>query len=258
MTGFSAFMKKEWMECRRSSKIYILLGIFVLLGILGPVMALYTPELLKYVAEASGTDMLGDLITEARSLDSWIQFFKNIGQIGLIVMVIMYAGSFSYEYAGGKLTNLVSKGLSRSAVVMAKLIVTSVSFTFYYFLSMLATLIMTEVFWPGSYCGRELMASALLWLYGIMLICVLMLGGAIFKRFIGNLLFTGGFVILLLIPTIITQLDKYNPSSLSSYNVVYIDGVIELDFFMWPAIIAGIICVASIVAAMIVIKRKKL
>ena len=43
MKTMLAFWKKEWMDQFRSAKFYILMGVFVLFGIMNPVTAKITP-----------------------------------------------------------------------------------------------------------------------------------------------------------------------------------------------------------------------
>lgn len=52
MRAFLAFMKKEWMEQVRSSRLVILTIMFVLFGIMNPAIAKLTPWLFEVMAES--------------------------------------------------------------------------------------------------------------------------------------------------------------------------------------------------------------
>ena len=52
MRAFLAFMKKEWLEQIRSSRLIILTILFVLFGIMNPAIAKLTPWLFEVMAES--------------------------------------------------------------------------------------------------------------------------------------------------------------------------------------------------------------
>ncbi len=53
------------------------------------------------------------------ALTSWTQFFKNI-PIVLIAFVLIYSDIFTKEYKSGTLLLVLTKGLSRYKIVLAK------------------------------------------------------------------------------------------------------------------------------------------
>lgn len=46
--------------------------------------------------------------------------FKNMSQIGLVVLLLTFSGMLPCKYAKGTLTNLLAKGLSRKTVALSK------------------------------------------------------------------------------------------------------------------------------------------
>lgn len=75
------FTKKELLEVWRTKRLLILLVVFIIFGILSPLMAKLTPEILKssFGSEVQLT------IPEPTSIDSWVQFYKNITQMGIYI-----------------------------------------------------------------------------------------------------------------------------------------------------------------------------
>ena len=73
MSHFRVFFKKEMVEHIRTYKLLIMLVVFFIFGIMNPLTAKLTPELLeKFMPE-------GVLISlpEPSSIDSWAQFYKT-------------------------------------------------------------------------------------------------------------------------------------------------------------------------------------
>ena len=100
MKSMIAFMKKEWMEQLRSSKVMILGILFVLFGVMNPAVAKLTPWLLELMSESlaeSGMVITGVTIG---AMDSWVQFFKNI-PMALIVFILLESNIFTKEYQTG-------------------------------------------------------------------------------------------------------------------------------------------------------------
>ena len=117
-----AFLKKEWMEMTRTGRMWILVLIFVLFGIMNPAMAKLTPWMMEMMSDSLAD--AGFLLTEIQVdvFDSWIQFYKNI-PMGLIIFVLMCSGIFTAEYQKGTLIPVVTKGLSRRKILAAKTVV---------------------------------------------------------------------------------------------------------------------------------------
>ena len=119
MKSMIAFMKKEWMEQLRSSKVMILGILFVLFGVMNPAVAKLTPWLLELMSESlaeSGMVITGVTIG---AMDSWVQFFKNI-PMALIVFILLESNIFTKEYQTGTLLLSLTKGLSRYQIVISK------------------------------------------------------------------------------------------------------------------------------------------
>lgn len=115
MTNFIVFLRKEISEFMRSYKLLILFSSFVLVGIISPLTAKYLPEILEW---AMGNEQIIEIYPDAS--DAWMQFCKNITQMGMIISVILFSGSFPDEFQKGTLVMLFAKGLKRKTVLISK------------------------------------------------------------------------------------------------------------------------------------------
>ncbi|MBK8434017.1 MAG: hypothetical protein IPL28_23205 [Chloroflexi bacterium] len=59
-------------------------------------------------------------VPEPTAVDAYSQLFKNLTQMGMIVLLLVFGGMLSNEIARGTLLNMLTKGLSRHAVILAK------------------------------------------------------------------------------------------------------------------------------------------
>lgn len=119
MSGYVAFLGKEWLEIRRTWRIWVIPGMLLFFAVTSPIMALVAPSLISSLAESKP----GMTITlpPATAYDAGAQFLKNLSQLMIFALILGFAGSVSGERSTGTAVLAVTKPLSRSAFVMAKL-----------------------------------------------------------------------------------------------------------------------------------------
>ena len=254
MKSYIAFTKKEFCENVRTYKLFIMLAVYLLLGIMSPVTAKVLPQLLKSLMPEG----MSITLSEPTALDSWAQFYKNVPQIGLIVLVILFSGTMANEFGRGTLINMLTKGLSRRVVILSKFTMAALIWTLSYALCFAVTYFYTAYYWGGDVVHDVLLSAFALWLFGVLLIAGIMLGGVLFKNHYGNLLFTGGFAAALLILNIAPALQVYNPVTLASVNMSLLAGEAAPTELLWPAIIAGAAIVALVAAAVALFNKKQI
>lgn len=214
MNGLIAFTKKEWIEQIRSYKALILLVVLFLFGMSSPLLAKITPDILSQLP-VQGITLS---IPQPTALDAWAQFFKNISQMGIIVLLLVYAGTLSQELSKGTLVLPLSKGLSRSAVIGAKFFTAAASWTGSYAVAALISCGYTQYLFGHFYEPRLLFALFCLWLFGLFLLAVLLLTGALVPGSYGGLLTTAIVLGVLLIANVFPRLQKWNPITLAAQN----------------------------------------
>ena len=253
MKSYIAFTKKEFYECWCTYKLFIMLAVFLLFGMMNPITAKITPQLLESLMPAE----MNFTMAEPTALDSWAQFFKNVPQMGLIVLVIIFSGIMANEFSRGTLVNMLTKGLSRSVVILSKFTMAATVWTLSLLLCFAVTYAYTAYFWSGTIRNIGFSVSCL-WLFGTLLLAMIMLGGVLFKNSYGNLLFTGGFVVALILLNIAPKLQKYNPITLTSSNMALLTGDMAVRDFTWSIVICGIATIAFIASAIVLFNKKQI
>lgn len=252
MRAYLAFTKKEFFENLRTYRLFIMLIVFLLFGFMNPAIAKIMPDILK----SATTKGMKITIPTPTALDSWGQFFKNAGQMGLLVLVIVFCGIMANEFSRGTLINMLTKGLKRSTVIFSKFTMAAVIWTLSYLLCFIVTYFYTAYFWKMSGMHHVFLTFFSLWLFGILLITLLIFGGALFKNIYGSLLFTGGAMVVMMLINIAPKLQKYNPIILSSDNMSLLTAQKEVADFM-PAIIICATLIIALVALSVAVFNKK-
>lgn len=224
MRATGAFFKKEIIEHMRNYKLFIFLIVFAVIGILSPLSAKFLPELLENLMDENITIIIQD----PTYVDSWVQFFSNVNQIGLVVMVLVFSPIMSREYEKGTLVHMVTKGLPRLSIYSAKLSVLYLSWTVFYWLSFAITLGYTALYFPDSSVDGLFLATFSMYVFGLLLLALLLFSAILFESTFAPLLSVAGFVGLLFIGGLVPLIQEWSPLQLGSRNVEWLMDV-EMD-----------------------------
>jgi ABC-2 type transport system permease protein len=251
---YFVFTKKELLENIRTYKLFIMLVIFLIIGMISPLTAKLMPEILK------GINMEGISITidKTTALDSYTQYFKNTTQMGLIAYVIIYSGMISTELSKGTLIPLLTKGLSRNHVILSKYTSTLIIWTLCVFLSFGVTFGYTRYLYPHDVLSNLILSVTCLWLFGVFLLSVMILMSVCTQGNYGSLLLTALLIGLLFLINIIPDVQKYNPIYLVSNNITMLDNTYEVSKVYPTIIITVMSSILFVVTSIQVFKRKQL
>lgn len=254
MRRYLVFTKKELIENIRTYKLFIMVTIFLIIGIISPLTAKLMPEILKSI------DMEGISITleKTTALDSYTQYFKNATQMGLIAYVIIYSGMISTELTKGTLIPMLTKGLSRKHVILSKYTATFIIWSLCVFLSSGITYGYTRYLYSQNVLSHLLISITCLWLFGVFLLSVMILMSTCVTGNYGSLLLTALLIGLLFLVNIIPDVQKYNPIYLVSNNVTILDSAYEVTKVYPSIIITVLISILLVFTSIQVFKSKQL
>ena len=252
MNAYIAFIKKEFSEYLRTYKFSVLITVFLLFGFMNPIFARFLPELLAALLPEGMSINLGT----PTALDSWAQFFKNVSQMGAMVLVIIMSGIIANEFTRGTLINMLTKGLPRPTVILSKFTAATAIWTVSYMLCFAVTYVYTAYFWSMSGITNLFLSIFSMWLFGVLLISLLILGGVLFRNIYGSLLLTGGAVVFMTVLNIAPAVQKYNPIILSSDNMALLTSQKAASDFT-PAIIICMVAIIALITISIGLFNKK-
>lgn len=251
-----AFMKKEWMENVRTGRIWILLIFFGLFGVMNPAIAKLTPWMMEVFSDSLMSQGLVLTEVQVSAADSWMQFYKNI-PMALLVVVLIYSQTFTGEYQTGTLIPVITKGLSRRKIVLAKLSVLMTVWTICFFMCYGITCAYNAYFWDNSVVEHPLFAAFCYWLFGIWVLALLILFSASMTSNVQVLLGTGAVVLGIYLLGLIPKLGKFVPTKLMGGVQILQGAAKQADCY----VSIGISCVTIIfwiVAAVMSFDHRKL
>ncbi|GFI68413.1 hypothetical protein IMSAG249_00230 [Lachnospiraceae bacterium] len=215
-------------------------------------LAKFTPEILSALA----ADM--EMTSEPVALDAWKQFYKNISGVGFSAFIILFGSCLSNEYSKGTLVLMVTKGLSRKAVILAKYTVAAALMTISYWIGYAATYGYTALLWNDNHLSNVAFAAVSLWIVGFLYLSILMIGCVIFRQTFTSILFTGGIVAIISLLGMIEPVAKFNPFILTSKNIDLISGEAVPAEFMIPAVISIALSIFGVLLAIRLFNKKQL
>lgn len=254
MTQAWALFKKEIMEFSRNYKLLIVVSVFLLFGFLNPLSAKFLPEVLSSVLPKE----VAESFPAPTAFDSWVQFFKNISQLGLFVIVLVFGSILSSERQSGTLIILLTKGLPRQTVLHVKASFAMLVWTASYCLTFIITFAYTQYYWPDNAVTQLFLALFLLWLFGIFLIEIIVLGNVLFRSFFSTLLFTAVVLVLLFIISIFPKLEKISIIRLALDNNAVLHGSFTWSDFGYPIALTIILILSLHTLAVTLFNRKSL
>ena len=256
MSTLLAFMKKEWTENVRNSRLTLLVIIFILFGIMNPAIAKLTPWLMKTMAASLEETGLVVNSVEVDAMTSWAQFYKNI-PMALVIYVLLFSSIITSECQNGTLIPILTKGLARSKVIIAKTTLMLVFWTLCYWLCYLITYGYNAYFWDNSIVSNLIFPAVCYYLFGIWIITLIPLMSTIASSSTYVLAGTAGIYLISYLISFPAALKKYTPARLAESTGLLIVQSSPSDYTLC-IIIALLLSIINIIASVILFNRKNL
>lgn len=238
MHSLIVFTVKELREQVKTFKGLVIFIVLLVFGMTSPLLAKLTPEIIKMASAQIKIQM-----PDVTYLDAYAQFFKNISQMALLVVILVFCGSIVTETTKGTAQIMLTKRLSRSSFIVSKFLSCVVVWTISYAVSAALCICYTVYLFPTGKPSNLVLSLLCMWLFGIILIAATLLSSSVFGNY--ALAAVGSFALwgLITLLSIFTKLKDYLPSSLSSENMALISGSVKASTMLFP-IITGILLTA--------------
>jgi ABC-2 type transport system permease protein len=244
MSGTGAFARKEVGEILRTWRLWVLPGILLFFAVTGPVLARFTPQI---VGALAANQLGGFQIPTPTYLDAYAQWVKNLAQIVLFALIIIYGGLVSGESKSGTAILVLTKPVSRSAFVVVKAAVHALFFAVLLLGGTLVTWGLTALTF-GSAPGSALWSSSLVSLVlGELFIAVMTVLSVLIGSSAGAAGAGLGAYALLSIAGIWKPLARFSPAGLGTAADV-----------LWPVLTSLALMVALVALAAALFRRKDL
>lgn len=242
MTGATEFALKEVREILRTWRIWVLPGIVFFFAVTGPVLARFTPELLGALV---GNQLGGLKLPPPTFADSYAQWIKNLSQIVVIAVVIVYGNLVSGEIRSGTAALVLTKPVSRTSFIVSKAVVQSAFVVTVVALGGLLTWVLTFLIFgtaPAAALWRatgEFLVLAVLFV-GLMTLLSVLIGSSAGAAGVGLAAY-----VLVSVAAIWTPLTDHSPAGLATQPAALAAG--KDVAALWP-IVTGLALTCVFVA----------
>jgi len=124
--SFFVFAQKEVVEILRTKRLFVLACVFLFFAFASPMLARFMMEFLVMLMPADEMAMFIEIPPPAWQ-DSYMQFYGNMSQIGVITVILLFMGIVLDEQRKGTAALMMMKGLTHTGFIMAKFAVISIS-----------------------------------------------------------------------------------------------------------------------------------
>jgi len=251
----TAFLKKEFFEIIKTNKIIILPAIFIFFGLLSPLTAKYTPQILESVFKSYG--MASIEMKDSLFTDSYAQLFKNISQLCFII-ILVFAGTIVGEKVKGTVMLVLTKPVSRSNFIISKFIAAVSLYSISFLLACIACVYYTFLLFPEYYNSNLVLSLCTLWAFGAFFIAMTIFSSTITKSFTAaSVLGIAGYL-LVSGSTIIPYVRDYSPGILTSLGLDILTGKSAPTDLIAPLAVTILLAAAFIVGSVYVFKNQEI
>lgn len=254
MKKFIAFTKKEFLEQIRTYKWLIVFSVFFVFGMTSPLLAKITPDII------SGMKMGGVKIKvpEPTILDAYGQYFKNLTQMGMLALLLVFGGTISNELMKGTLINILAKGLPRSTVILSKYAAAVSLWTTGFLLSAVTDYGYTVYLFRNETVKHLIYSLFCMWLFGCFVIALIFLSSTIAAGYFGGLVLSVAALMIMLMVNIIPKAVKYNPVTLASKNLALLNGTQTVNGLRITVLITLMLSILCLYLSTLLFNKKKL
>lgn len=251
--NFITVFRKEMLEQWRTYRFLIVAAVIVAFGLASPLLAKFTPEMLKAVPGVPPE--LASIIPTPTVADAVAQYVKNMSQFGILLALLMAMGMVVGEKERGTAAFFLTRPVSRETFILAKFAALAVIFILSLAIAALGCWYYTYVLFEPLKWGPFLALNGLMLVVFLVYMALALLASALART---NGTAVGlAFLALILVAGLgaIPRLAEYLPGKLFGWGTELMLGTPEPA---WPAlgISAGII-VAALLAAILIFRRQE-
>lgn len=159
---FGTAVAKELRQQWRTRRMLVVGAVFALFGLVSPLIARFTPELLSTI---EGAEQFAELVPTPTTADALTQYVKNLTQFGFIIAILLGMGAVAGEKEKGTAALILSKPLPRWAFILSKFVAQALVYLLGFAVASLGAYYYTLILFDPLQLGPFLLGNVLLLLW---------------------------------------------------------------------------------------------
>ena len=254
---FKAALKKEWKEAIRRYRLLVVIGVFLIIGVLSPVSAKMLPKMMEMVASQSKEQGFEFSYSKEPTVnDALIQYNKNLGLLPILI-AIMGMGLVAEEKIKGTAETILTKPVSRTSLILAK-------FNIFLVLTLLGMIVGGAVciFYTSILLGQVdianfLFLNFLLLFYFIPFIAIILFLSVVIKSMAGTAAAGIGVYFSLMLMGSMPYVGKFSPQAIFTVTSKMSMGMPPQDWII-PFISSACLTIVLIGLAAAIFERQEI
>lgn len=239
----------------KTYRIWVIPGIFLFFALMSPPVAKLTPQILKSAMPAGMTPK----IPEPTIVDAFAQYIKNLAQLGFLAAVLLSMGLMAEEKARGTLQLVVTKAVSRLAVLLSKFVTQNALIAASMAVAGALCYVFSIAVFQDGHLIEFAQANVLFIVYYVLIVTVTLFFSTLFN----NQIAAGGasivaLAVLAVLPSLSRVLDRYSPGALPGLAGKLVAGQAEIGAAGWPLLTAVVLIVLLLGGAILIFNRQEL
>lgn len=250
---FWVAFRKELMEQWRSYRLLIVAVVLVAFGLLSPLTAKYTPELMKLIPNG---EAIAALIPPPTAVDSVAQYVKNLSQFSILLALLVTMGSVAHEKERGTAGMMLVKPLPRWAFLAAKFAALGLVFATSLAVAAVGCYYYTLILFEPLRIGPWVVLNLLLLVFVMVYVALTLMSSVLAKSqaAAGGLAFA--LLMVLAIPGALPKVGEYLPGQLINWGMGLMAGS---DASAWPALWVSLgLIIGALTLAWLAFERQEL
>lgn len=199
----------EWLRLVRTGRVWIIIGIWALFGVLGPLSARYLPEII----ERFGGDVEVQ-VSEATPVDGMGQFLSNAGQLGILAILAVAAGALCFDARPDWAAFLRTRTSSTRQLVLPRVVWSTLGGVAGLVVGTLLAAGLTAALIDTPDLAEVAVGTAFTSLYLAFVVAVAALAASLVRQTITTVLLAVGALLVLPILQLISAIEPWLPSKL--------------------------------------------
>jgi ABC-2 type transport system permease protein len=222
MNIFLVALRKELLEQRRTHRLLAVSVVLIFFGILSPLSAKFTPELMKMLPTAPG---MAKLLPVPTMMDAAKQYLKNLSQFGVLLAFLVTMGAVAQEKSRGTAAMMLVKPLPRATFLGAKFAALAITFSLGLVAAAVAGFYCTTLFFDAPNLSRWLALNVLVLVYIMVPVALTLLCSVLVKSQAAAGGLAVALVIVLALIATIPGFGEYMPGQLLGWAGGVIAGI---------------------------------
>jgi ABC-2 type transport system permease protein len=212
MRGYHQFLEKELVEAWRTSRIIVVGGLFLVLGIASPLVTYFLPDIIRAFAPAGFAVDVPPLDVS----DVLDQLLKNLVQFGALAAILVTMGSVANEKERGTAAFALAKPVARTAFLAAKLVAIAMVFFVAIALAVAGAWVYTAILWDAQPLVGWVQLGLVAWLSAMVYAAITFLGSTLARSSLAAAGFGFAALIVLSLASVVPSLQSWLPAGLTA------------------------------------------